>query len=611
MSFLDRIVGRESQGASEKVPVSLEDLKVGIWENKKGRIRVKSLDPFDAWDYSGDQPLLFEDNLEGLRKKLEEGGYALAPEQPKGVTPEGSTGPVSAVVTDIAEARERKGTVAVKNQESNGEMEELQQQIFAKLKAMMEILQGMENEEAKAAALRLSEETSGLYQEGLTQEEETKRLRAILAQVDALSVTVEEKKPVARGSARAARRAAARSVGEVADETMLDASGTEDEGVGNVAVAHAGNLDALLRAKEIAPPAPAESEVVSPVLDTSEAAAPKKDAEPKVPAREKKPRVAKPEKEGKGEERKDDERSGEPKGPGGPEGPEGPEDFRKILEGLWTKVSGLIEALKTPEEYVAFRQEMVVLPAKEADRPARRCYFRLDDIKALVGRKITDEEMTQVNALERELEEAARKKFFTLKNADLDTQFRREQAKIDAATDEAAFVALTDAWSREPALTNIWGAVLGDLTEKERDMIADGYQTRTERLSAHLEAKRQDFRRMAAAAEAKKDTSWRKELDVFLERGPKAQEKIAMFERMIQEEYKAYSEDMYRAAIKSGGKVSTKDRRELWIQKNGEAIFEDVIVRHLERFDGIEPEEGKKIFHAIVRDLEEGANMEK
>lgn len=372
----------------------------------------------------------------------------------------------------------------------------------------------------------------------------------------------------------------------------------EGTAIENATLAHGGNLEALPKAKESARPAPAESPAAS-IPDTLSATDPKGD-KPKAVRKPRTKKTEEPEKEG---EEKKEVGSGAPGGTKGPEGPEGPE-LGAVLEELRTKVSGLIETIRTPEEYGAFRREMLVIPAKEVERPARRCFFSLEDIKDLVRRKITDEEMTQVNALERELEDAARKKFFALKNADLNTQFKRERTKIDTAPDDAALVALTEAWSREPNMTNIWSAVLADLTEKERTMVAEGYQDRSERLTSYLEGRRQELRLEAAQGE------WLSLLNIA--DPAKAREKAAFLEDFITDQYKEYVRYMQHEAkkIKPNGSISSADCWPLWQEHGGEAKLEDTVAQHLRVFHGVDSEVGKKIFRALVSEIEQKANKE-
>ena len=105
---LMKMLRGDTTGAHERVPVSLSDLKVGIWEagdpKDKKRIRVRSLDPFNVVDCSTDQALLFENGLEDLREKFEDEGYRLATAQPETGVFSGEKGRV----VSLDEARKRK-----------------------------------------------------------------------------------------------------------------------------------------------------------------------------------------------------------------------------------------------------------------------------------------------------------------------------------------------------------------------------------------------------------------------------------------------------------------------------------------------------------------------
>jgi len=95
-----------------------------------------------------------------------------------------------------------------------------------------------------------------------------------------------------------------------------------------------------------------------------------------------------------------------------------------------------------------------------------------------------------------------------------------------------------------------------------------------------------------------------------LARGDKAKEKVRMFQEIIDKEYGAWSSALYKEAKKMGGTVSRERRWVLWQEQGGDAVMERVIVAHLKSFDGVDPEEGKKIFRALRETLMKQTNQE-
>lgn len=104
------------------------------------------------------------------------------------------------------------------------------------------------------------------------------------------------------------------------------------------------------------------------------------------------------------------------------------------------------------------------------------------------------------------------------------------------------------------------------------------------------------------------DTSWRKELDAFLDR-PKAKEKVAMIEDIIREEWDEFSGYTHKESLKMGKRLSRENQMALW-QDKGLPALEEMVVRHLNTFNNIDLGEGKKIFLAILRNLEEEAKKQ-
>lgn len=588
--LLNMVTGRKNP--KERIPVLLEDLKEGIWETTDGRkrIRVITLEPFDVLDCSTDQALFFQDGLEGLRGKFEDEGYRYSAVQPKADISgdSGELGPV-VVSIDVARTNKRRGseTVSAENEDTRDrsvekqrlyeEMENLEKQIFSKLKKMTEILQGTENEEAKAVVLRLSDETSGLYQESLTEEEVMKRMQTILTQADTLLVTMQEKKPVERGSARTARRAAARASGEAGEETALGISGAEDVAMGNAATTHTGNLEALLKAKETAPPAPiSDRQSVDVPVDTL------------------KPKTERKSRAGKTEKLKKELVKDEPKA-GDTGGPEGPEDFGRILEDLWTKVSSLIEALKTPEEYAAFRNGMT-----PADKSGKRHFLGLKDIKFQTKtEELTGDQLKQVYAVEERLEKATQKKFFEIKNSILKDLSQRWRTELNGAVDTVTLEALAVAWSGEEAVPMIWKEVFEYLSKVDQDVVTTDYVKRLAEFQNELQEKRWQM-------------SIERELLSLLNIADpvKAREKVSFLQSVIIGQYEEYVRDMQREAkkIKPNGTISPHDCWALWQEHGGEAKLEEAIAKHLHVFHDVDSEVGKKIFHILANGVKQETN---
>lgn len=175
---------------------------------------------------------------------------------------------------------------------------------------------------------------------------------------------------------------------------------------------------------------------------------------------------------------------------GAAEKPKESEDAKKfeaMLGGLRTEVLGLIDTIKTPEEYVAFRRRMWILPPKEEGAPPRYNFFKLNDIKDQVQRVISEEEREQVYALEKELREVMWQKFFGLVRADLRKQYNREQARVDSLKNEGDL-------SWKPNVDFIWKDVFDTLTEREQQKVSGEYQECLDRLNENFRQKRNSLK---------------------------------------------------------------------------------------------------------------------
>ena len=289
---------------------------------------------------------------------------------------------------------------------------------------------------------------------------------------------------------------------------------------------------------------------------------------------------ATPPTEGAGQDAKDGaDTPGDKKG--GPEGPEGPE-FGLVIAELKTKVEGIINAITTPKEFGEFRKNMVRLPSRDSDR-TRYLFFRLDDIKAKVNRVISDDELGQVKATEKWLASLAERKFDDLKSADFDVQYRQAQEKIIATHSEADAEILEQTWVQSPAISIAeWQDVLHQLLDTEKQTIEEEVRMRTEMLKRELNRRRRGFI-----------------IQRFTEQSG-GKEKLALLESVILDGYEVYRKHIHKAV---GGRISTKERQELWDQKGGEKILEDAIVRYLQAFSGMNPDEGSKLFRVIIEGL--------
>ena len=101
---------------------------------------------------------------------------------------------------------------------------------------------------------------------------------------------------------------------------------------------------------------------------------------------------------------------------------------------------------------------------------------------------------------------------------------------------------------------------------------------------------------------------WREELDAFLRR-PKGKEKVKMIEEIIQEEWNIFTGKISAVASENNAFVSDGEMMRLWNRYGLEAL-EDMIAEHLDKTEGMEWQEGRAIFQAIVKNLEDSAKNE-
>lgn len=595
----------------EKALVSLEDLKVGVWKSKKGNIRVKSLEhPFDITDYSisdAKNQSLVVGSLEELRQKFEDGEY---------VFDESSVVPsVGEKIVNLAEVRatregarqtEEQIDPAVENKKIQIDTEGAHTALLGESKKIFAILNEAEEnpitEEMRTRATELFEQGETLYKEYTETEEGNgenqlisedvlkakrgrfEKIHAILTKMLALSLEVQELtkgkiegKP--RGSARAARRAAmglGTAGGSVSEESV---PAVQDEDA-DVLSSGAVNIDdesarALREALKTAPKFQEPEGVVVPPVVVGVAKG--KSGETKAKKTAKLLTRTEP-------------GAGDISGTGGPEGPKGPEDFSALLKARQEKVSALVDAITTLQGFAEFRRGMLVLPGKDSDGPKWYFIDRQSLEEELGKRVLTEEEQKQLFALEDFLKVKLRKKFFEMKDADVARFYDQEQAKVVLDQSETDLDALVASWPKQLEEIVTWKGLIDILTEVEKNKINESYDEVIGTLRQNVEIRRQELQ-MALAYQA---------LDAFLVRSG-GKEKIAMLQGIIQEAY-----EVYRRKINSevGGRISNKEREELWRQKDGEQRLQQFVVNHLQVIEQVVPEEGEKIFRAMVVELQ-------
>lgn len=497
----DVLVSRQNR---DRKSVTLEELKVGVWRNSdNSSIRVESLDPLKISISSKQIPeyqsLLLADQ-EALRVMLEGEGYSFETEV---ATKE------PGVVVDIDAARVLKG-VEVKSHESD-EVAVRAQEHKSLFQGNVETFQDITNVLGKVASIvstmksnnrtsRYSEQVRRLIDSAtdinaanldatvkngidhqLTAEDiarERERLTGlqdILKQSHELFDRVDPSKKIGTAEQEGSDQGASQ---ETSSEPIVEGTGNAVRGK---------SLEALLRAKTHAPRvtgedvvSPVEEDTVPPVVDAAEGNSKKKKT-PAILQGEKKPEAdtkAEPT-EGSGEG-----------GPGGPEGPKGPEEFGTVLGELRTEVATIIKEIKTPQDFGALREPMVLKESKESGREPRRYFFHLKSIRERLGnRELEEGEMALVTNLEKELRQLADQKFDEVLVADFKEQHRHGRAVLNEAKDETTLTALADTWAKESPIVNSWEAVSQYLTEEERTLVREGRERQSAVLMRALEKK--------------------------------------------------------------------------------------------------------------------------
>lgn len=600
-----QLIGRNNE-VTEKTTVTLEDVSVkGWWQNKKGdKIHIN---PETMVMIQDGKELTIVD-LETPRSILEEGGYVRT-----SVPPEERVAPVvvetqettvaSAQVVDLDAVRvaiggdsvsseqEHKNTLAIESERISAEIEERKASIFRKFVELAGSLGKKKKNASRENASRLLEEATTEYQKSLTIKGEQgsgeftseyiakyraclESLRNIDAQVDALVLDVQKLK----------------------QPGVLDSVET-----GTAAGAY-DNLNELLKARANAPKAP--EEVTPLVEDTSVPSVENtvKDKGAGIKAKKTAKLLKKEDEPGAGD-------TGSTDG-GGPEGPEDGEGLTTLLKARQEKVVPLIDGITTPQGFADFRRTLRKVKVKDSQEVgAVRWYFIDQDtlVKELSEkeklseiRRLSEDEKKQVYVVEDFLRDKLRRTFFELKDVDVARFYDQEQAKIIATQSEAELETLMASWPKDLGDTASWKDLLDTLTVVEKKKIDDGYDEVVATLIQNAEIQRRELQ-LAPAYQA---------LDTFLERGDKAKEKVRMFQEIIDREYGAWSSALYKEAKKMGGTVSRERRWALWQEQGGDAVMERVIVAHLKNFDGVDPEEGKKIFRALRETLMKQTNQE-
>jgi hypothetical protein len=548
----------------DRKPVTLEELKVGVWRNSdNSSIRVVSLDPLEISISSKQtpeyQPLLLADQ-EALRVMLDGEGYSYETEV---VAKE------PGVVVDLDAARVAKGLDSVSRESEEPDA------VSKEASAMTSIHKEIAVLIDRCAALQEEVRTIVALAQVVSAKGRAGQVREMQKVLEGISSEVDEKISEASNLEDDDKAELIQlSDGELHIDQALVATKTKRRDQFHGIVINLENL--LARATAAVKPfedlRPQVDNAVSSVVDAAEGNSKKKKT-PVILQGEKKP-VA----ETKAEPT---EGSGE----GGPGGLEEP-PFEKILKAHRDRMSATIDTIGTPEDFVRFRRSM------PKDSRSRRCYIDPKIIEQELegeGKKMAPEEQSKLDALEDYFKVKAGDKFYILKKIDLDSQYDREQEKIVAATTEVELDTISQSWPKEPKDFSGWKEGYRYLMKFEQDKIDVEYGELRKTLAQNLEVRRQELP-LVPAYQA---------LDAFLARGERAQEKIRMFVNALRTEYEAYSEDVFKGAKAKGGTISHRRRWDLWQEQGGDAMAERIIVESLHTFDKVDPEEGKKIFQAI------------
>lgn len=99
----------------------------------------------------------------------------------------------------------------------------------------------------------------------------------------------------------------------------------------------------------------------------------------------------------------------QPNSKGGDDGDGTESPVEVILRDIRQHVMEIISRIDTIEEYQKFRDGMATVPARD-DRPERRVFINIGDVRERLGRRLEDKEVQWVNNLENDIATVARKK---------------------------------------------------------------------------------------------------------------------------------------------------------------------------------------------------------
>ena len=624
----------DTTGAHERVPVSLSDLKVGIWEagdpKDKKRIRVRSLDPFNVVDCSTDQALLFENGLEDLREKFEDEGYRLATAQPETGVFSGEKGRV----VSLDEARKRKLEAELANdpvaevQKVNDDIDAVVALIGIQEKKAIDSLEqisylakqtGIVIPEEKLATLATRRQdlsdfikSQGIADAILDQEagghdaedtaylttlfdakksilhkyqEYLANMEVLISEVNALletgpsvvDVKQTETVAVARKKAEGEGASAGSGEGETKKKRASRRKGGGGDGTeppddpADETVGGSINTSSLTALLQAKENAP----VVSSASVTVDTSGPTPEPSTLVV-----PKSAGEIPASQGEIPQGQERESS--------------KLDEVLEQWRADVQKRIEGINTPEAYAEFRDGMT-----KPDRIGKRHFFALSDVKSAAGIiELSPVPSKKIADTEKALEDLTRATFEALVKADLDAQYDREQEKIDGASSEAELDALVATWVQSPNIVLTWKDVLTKIPEVEQKMINQEYRGCSEELSENVRQKREFFKQEAVIAEE------RRPLTLFLER-PIGERCVAKYREIIKGEWQKFF-DALRYEVTRNGKKDLPFGKKL---KEWNAVYlpevRKLIVGHIGRQAEMTEADAEAIFQVLLRDLDE------
>jgi len=266
----------------------------------------------------------------------------------------------------------------------------------------------------------------------------------------------------------------------------------------------------------------------------------------------------------------------------------------EVLEQWGADVRKRLEEINTPEAYAEFRDGMT-----KPDRIGKRHFFALSDVKSAAGIiELSPVPSKKIADTERALEDLTRAKFEALVKADLDTQYDREQERIDGASSEAELDALVATWVQSPNVVLTWKDVLTKIPEVEQKMVNQEYRGCSEELSENVRQKREFFKQEAVIAEE------RRPLTLFLER-PIGERCVVKYRKFIKDEWQKFFDALRYEVVKNKKKdLPWKKKIEEW---NAFYLPEvkKIIVGHIAKQKGMTEADGEAIFLILLRDLDE------